>query len=168
MPTNAVRTSPNDDKTSDEDASTPISHAAAAVVPVGLRRVDYEPEPTTNVDTSRDAAVPTGRPTPDLPTDPAARHTAQRLLHVIVEILDRRRPVNQLDGVATPAAVRCVRFARDRVHGACLVRVRVSQPHEKAIEVSAVCRTSRQVHAIAARFDHTRRHGWRCTAFRLI
>ena len=142
--------------------------AADAEAPFLVRRADYEPEPTTDPVPSWDAPAPTGPPTPDLPADPAARRAAERVLRVIVEILDGRRPADHLDGLATPAVVRCVRFARHRVNGSWLARVRVVQPHEKAVEVAAVCRSGRGVHAIAARLDHTRRRGWRCTAFRLI
>lgn len=95
--------------------STAITDAAAAVVaPFRVRRADNEPEPTTDADAApgRGAVAPPGPPTPDLPADPAAHRTAAWVLRVMVEILDGRRPVNQLDGLATPAVVRCVRFAR--------------------------------------------------------
>jgi hypothetical protein len=131
-------------------------------------RHDDESEPTSDAALSREAAAPAGTPTPDLPADIGAHRAAERVLRGIVEILDGRRSVDQLDGLATPAVMRCVKSARHRVHGARLISVRAIQPHEKAIEAAAVCRSTRGVHAIAARFEHTRRRGWRCTVFRLI
>jgi hypothetical protein len=91
------------------------------------------------------------------------------VLRLLLEVLDGRRPVAQLDEHLTRPALRCVRAAGCRGSGRSrLTSMRVCRPVPGAAEVAAVYRLDGRARALAARFERTRDGaGWRCVAVRL-
>ncbi len=132
-----------------------------------FRRAVYEPAYASDGPARNTIAEPV-HPTEDLPHDPAARLAAYLVLRVIVEVLDGRRRPAQLADLATRSVTCSVRVAASRLPCAHLSSVRLFQPHPRAVEIAAVCRSGERSVAIAARLDEARHTGWRCTAFRLI
>lgn len=104
---------------------------------------------------------------------------AQAALRVLLEILDRRRPVAQVDRIAAPTVVAAVRtlVGEDLVPGrrlgtAVLHRVRVHPAGSAAggkpeFEVCAAYRRGERQFAAAARVKEVRSGQWKVTALRL-
>ncbi|WP_228816218.1 Rv3235 family protein [Nocardia cyriacigeorgica] len=118
------------------------------------------------------------RPIPATPPPDRTPATAQRFAdHVVratLEILDRRRPITQLDAVASPDVVARIHTlaAGDLAPGRQLgpavpMRVTVSMDEGPDAEVCARYRRGPRLLALAARITYTRRHGWRLTALRI-
>ncbi|WP_432279890.1 Rv3235 family protein [Nocardia cyriacigeorgica] len=104
----------------------------------------------------------------------AAQAFAERTIRVILEILDRRRPVSQLRAVASPEVVARLHtlavgdLAPARQLGLAVpVRVKISMDDGPDVEVFARYRRGPRYLALAARITYTRRHGWRLTALRI-
>jgi hypothetical protein len=126
----------------------------------------------------RPARRPAAPDTPDLPADPSVRVDVERLMRMMVEVLDDRRPAQQLEPVAEPVVLR---YLRATMHRLCLVgasggagygrakllSVRVFQPHEQAAEVAAVWRLGGRPRAVAARFERGGGGVWRCCVIRV-
>ncbi|MEU4343310.1 Rv3235 family protein [Nocardia sp. NPDC023852] len=104
----------------------------------------------------------------------AARHFAEAAVRVALEVLDRRRSVSQLAGVADPTVIAAVRtlIGADLVPGRSLgvavpTRVSVTLVDAKTAEVCAGYARGRRHFALAARITRTRSAGWRLTALRI-
>jgi hypothetical protein len=139
------------------------------------------PDPTTLPVRRFLTRPPVGPPVPvpdDLPFDPIAYATARRVLGLVLEVLDRRRPLIQLRPVLTPHAVRYLSVVTDWLPvtaqrgDACVLSIRMCQPANEVAEVAAVCRLGGRVRAIAARFE-CKQHAssdevrWRCAVIQL-
>lgn len=98
-------------------------------------------------------------------------HTARCLLIAMVEVLNRRRPLNQLvrhldsrDYAAMQTRVNEV----DRTSGGFrLLSVHASQPAKDAIEACATLEQNRRVRALVARLERTDSR-WTCKALRIL
>ncbi|WP_275572256.1 Rv3235 family protein [Mycolicibacterium vanbaalenii] len=95
------------------------------------------------------------------------------LRQVIIEVIDRRRPVAQLRPLMPPVLVDCViaRAAAPRTGSATLRRVRVRSVDTgggevTAAEVFASFSRSGRVHAVAGRIDR-HRDSWRLVALQI-
>jgi hypothetical protein len=87
-----------------------------------------------------------------------------RLLRLVLEVIDGRRPAAQLDGVVVASVLRYVRAARPArrpVRVSRLLSLRVCRPVEHAVEAAAVVGVDQRVRAVAARFE-LEQAGWRC------
>lgn len=98
------------------------------------------------------------------------REPVARVLGTLLEVLDGRRPAEQLHAVAEPIVVRYARAARptrrpQRV--AWVLSLRVSRPSEHAAEAVAVISLGGRIRAMASRFEQSPR-GWRCAALRIL
>ncbi len=107
----------------------------------------------------------------DLPDSDVWQGPVRRLLAVVFEAVDGRRPVDQLGPVLAPPVLRYIRAARlphrpARTSRACSVRL--CRPTGHAIEAAAVAEIDRRVRAVAARFDNIERGGLRCVALRIL
>ncbi|WP_280474828.1 Rv3235 family protein [Nocardia asiatica] len=107
-------------------------------------------------------------------TQPAARRFAESAVRIVLEVLDRRRPVPQLAVVADATVVAAVRTLLDaglvpgRALGAAVpVRVSVVLVDAKTAEVVAAYGRGTRRFALAARIVRTRSAGWRMTALRI-
>lgn len=105
--------------------------------------------------------VPPPVPIPDdLPFDPKAYVTAHRALGLVLEVLDRRRPLIHLRSMLSPHAFRYVSVVTDWLPASALrgdarvLSIRMCQPTEHVAEVAAVCRLNGRTRAVAARFEH--------------
>jgi hypothetical protein len=137
-----------------------------------LRRISYEPEPGVEV-CEPPPLTPPGPPVvePTSPQELADAHAvATRILRLALEVLDRRRPSQQLAG---HVAANVLRYWKVAVHQrqirspARFTRIRLCMPCDGVAEVGTACYLDGQVRALAARFERGAR-GWRCTALRLI
>lgn len=131
-----------------------------------VRRADYEPDLSLDVHATEEPTA--ALPTPALPEDPRARAAAGYIVETIVDVLDGRASPEDLDGLVTLSVADGIAAVRDHLRDLRLTTLRVFQPHERAVETTAICRSGERVVAIAARLDNDRRSGWRCTAFALI
>jgi hypothetical protein len=104
-----------------------------------------------------------------LPEVGAVRVPVARLLRLVLEVIDGRRPAAQLDGVVAPSVLRYLRAAcvAGPVRVSRLGSLRVCRPTEQAAEAAAVVEVDQRVRAVAARFEH-QQAGWRCVAFRIL
>jgi hypothetical protein len=100
-----------------------------------------------------------------------AKVDVRRLLCVVLEVLDGRRPVVQLNDLFSDTALRAVsrqvRLTGRGSRPARLGRVHTSSPAPGAIEVAATISRGRRVHAVAARLE-LRGKVWTCTAFHVL
>ncbi len=106
----------------------------------------------------------------DLPDSDVLQGPVRRLLALVFEVVDGRRPVDQLAPVLTPSVLRYTRAARLPRCPARASRtrsVRLCRPTEQAVEAAAVAEIDRRVRAVAARFD-TKRGALRCVALRIL
>jgi hypothetical protein len=133
-----------------------------------IRPAVYEPAPSAVDHATTNPSYDRGPLVEDLPDDPAARAAARLILQAIVEVLSGRRPADQLSDIATPSVTRCVRVAARTATHVWMCSLHLHQPTASAVEATAVCRADDGVRALAARVDHSRRYGWRCTAFRFL
>jgi len=99
---------------------------------------------------------------------------ADRSLRAVLEVLDRRRPVGQLAGIADPLVLAAVRTLvtgdlapRRELGPAILAGVRVRPVGADAAELCAGYERGGRRFALAARAVRGRRTGWRLTALRV-
>ncbi|MGQ4619581.1 Rv3235 family protein [Nocardia sp. R7R-8] len=104
----------------------------------------------------------------------AARRFAESAVRIVLEVLDRRRPVPQLAVVADATVVAAVRTLLDAryVPGRALgvavpIRVSVVLADARTAEVFAAYARGGRRFALAARIVRTRSAGWRLTALRI-
>ncbi|WP_459549567.1 Rv3235 family protein [Nocardia sp. X0981] len=109
------------------------------------------------------------------PTAPdGAREFAGKALRVLLEVLDRRRPVAQLGALCTPALVCAVGslVAHDHVPGRVLgaavpAGIRLFPAGEHAAELVAMYQRGPRRLAVAGRLEHGAT-GWKLTALRIM
>jgi hypothetical protein len=174
------------------DPIDPVHPAGAPGLPVLLRAVDPGPAPdgaptpaagwcapllrglpvlTTPVPVVG-ARGPAGRRVPHAPVTEAQAHgLARTAARVVFDVLEGRRPEQQLDGLFTEWAASAVRAMRRGglrwpVRGATLESVHVRLPTALAIEASVVFRSDGRHRALALRLDRDR-HRWLATAVRI-
>lgn len=99
---------------------------------------------------------------------------AHTVLRIVLEVLDRRRPVTQLTAFAAPHVLAALRtlVTGDHAPGrslgpAVLSRVRVITVDERTAEVCASYQRGPRHFALAARIARTRKTGWQLTALRV-
>ncbi|MFR9751718.1 Rv3235 family protein [Nocardia sp. 004] len=104
----------------------------------------------------------------------AARRFAESTVRIVLEVLDRRRPVAQLVVLAEGTVIAAVRtlIDADLVPGRDLgtavpIRVSVVLVNGKTAEVYARYGRGGRCFALAARIARTRAAGWRLTALRI-
>ena len=130
----------------------------------------YEPPPGVRpVVVRRVAAPPEPYVSPPMDTQ-GVRRSVGTTLRLAVEVLDGRRPPEQLATRLDPGTLgrwRAARACRRTSGVSRLLRLRLCLPHAEAAEVAAVCRIDGRVRALAARFE---RHGpaWTCTHLQLV
>jgi hypothetical protein len=97
---------------------------------------------------------------------------------LILEVLDRRRPLTHLHPVLTPHTIRYMRVVTERLPSttrqgdARLLSIRMCQPAANVAEVAAVCTLGGRPRALAARFERqrgplTRGLRWHCAVIQL-
>lgn len=134
-----------------------------------LRRVVYEPRPEQV----------TGSVPVESVVDDATRVRITRLVVVLLELLDGRRPAAAAAAVGSPQVVRYLAaYGRRRaVSASRALSVRIYQPRTGSAEVAAVCVIDRTIRAVALRIDRDehpfsdhqgRGHEWRVTALRVL
>ncbi|NKY58528.1 Rv3235 family protein [Nocardia flavorosea] len=112
--------------------------------------------------------------TADACAEPAeAREFAGRAIRILLEVLDRRRPVAQLNTLCAPALVHTVGalvagdHAPSRTLGAAvLTKFRLFPADDHAYELIAMYQRGPRRLALAGRAEHTAT-GWKLTALRL-
>jgi uncharacterized protein DUF6459 len=140
------------------------------VTPPRLCPLRYEPGPGVRAVVVRRAAPPP-EPFVPPPVDTAGvRRSVGTTLRLAVEVLDGKRPPEQLAARLDPGTLgrwRAARACRRTSAVSRLLRLRLCLPHAEAAEVAAVCRIDGRVRALAARFE---RHGpaWTCTHLQLV
>lgn len=145
-----------------------------------LRRVAYEPPAERFV--AREpveipavgSSVPAGAVPVEPVVDEATRVRVMRLVVVLLELLDGRRPAAAAAAVCSPPVVRYLAaFGRRRVVRASrALSVRIYQPRPAAAEVAAVCVIDRAFRAVALRVERDEHpfdgHAWRVTVLRVL
>lgn len=148
-----------------------------------LARLNYEPTPDASLACPHCGGIVTfPEPRPDVRPDvrivppvisfdaAPVHEPVARVLGTLLEVLDGRRPADQLHAVADPVVVRYARAARPTRRPQRVARVlslRVSRPAEHAAEAAAVISLGGRVRAMASRFEQSPR-GWRCAALRIL
>jgi hypothetical protein len=140
------------------------------VTPPRLCPLRYEPSPGV-----RAVVAPGTSPPPEPfvapPVDTAGvRRSVGTTLRLAVEVLDGKRPPEQLATRLDPGTLgrwRAARACRRTSAVSRLLRLRVCCPHAEAAEVAAVCRVDGRVRALAARFER-RGPAWTCTLLQLV
>jgi hypothetical protein len=95
-------------------------------------------------------------------------------MRLVVEVIDGRRSVRQLQGLVGPRVLRYVTAAILAPHArratARLTSVHVSLPARDSAEVTAVCSLGGRIRAIAARLElgGPLPGEWTCTALRVL
>jgi hypothetical protein len=108
------------------------------------------------------AALPADEPLPHPDVDPA------RLVAVVLEVLDGRRPVAQLRGLLSDDVLLWVRARVRRADVPARLRtVRVGRPGPDVVELSGTASCGERVRALAARLERRDDHWW-CTVFVLL
>ena len=109
--------------------------------------------------------VPAPRECPSPPETPSGVNP-HRLISVVLEVLDGRRPVTQLSGLLADRALRAVRL-RVRPHTTTLRRVHTYCPTTRAVEIAATVSRGTRVLAVAARAEL---HGqaWQLATFDIL
>ena len=109
------------------------------------------------------------------PLDPTAVAAACRIVALVLEVWNGRRPAEHLDPFLDPGPARYLRLVAEQLaprRSARLSSIRICQPRAGAAEITAVCRIGRRTRAIAARLERGQgptggRSGWRCRVIQL-
>ncbi|MFI1460822.1 Rv3235 family protein [Nocardia carnea] len=156
-------------------SAAPASTCAPAETPAGCRpRIDRK---SLRANRSAPAGIRRAHRaghTADARTEPSeARAFAGRAIRILLEVLDRRRPVAQLNTLCAPALVHTVGVlvagdhAPSRTLGtAALTKFRLFPAGDHAFELIAMYQRGPRRLALAGRVDHTAT-GWKLTALRL-
>ncbi len=156
-------------------STTPASTCAPAETPAGCRpRIDRK---SLRANRSAPAGIRRAHRaahTADDRTEPSeAREFAGRAIRILLEVLDRRRPVAQLNSLCVPALVHTVGalvagdHAPSRTLGAAvLTKFRLFPADDHAFELIAMYQRGPRRLALAGRVEHTAT-GWKLTALRL-
>jgi hypothetical protein len=126
------------------------------------------------------ARVPRTPPPPppvctELPVDPTAVAAACRIVALVLEVWNGRRPPEHLDPFFDPSPARYLRLVAAQLaprRSARLSSIRICQPRTGAAEITAICRFDRRTRAVAARLEKAPspsggRPGWRCRVIQL-
>ncbi|HEV7756022.1 MAG TPA: Rv3235 family protein [Mycobacteriales bacterium] len=116
------------------------------------------------------APVEVGPLTRDVPRDADAVTAARRGLQAILEAAVGRRSFAQVGGHADHrvlAYLKQIEPACARAGSISLRRFHAAQPHEGAVEVTALVELGRP-RALAARFELAELDLWKCTALRIL
>ncbi len=100
-----------------------------------------------------------------LPSSPAQPEVA-RLIRLVLEVLDRRRPQSHLENWAPTADFRAL-IRDDRVGPRRLRSVRSSTPMPGVLEVCATFDVHERARAMVGRFEFVETD-WRCTLLRML
>jgi hypothetical protein len=73
-----------------------------------------------------------------------------RVLGLVLEVIDGRRPPRQLDGIVAPLVLRYAQAAHVAGRPARLLSLRMCRPSERALEAAAVTVVGQRVRAVAA------------------
>lgn len=156
-------------------SAPPASTCAPAETPAGCRpRIDRK---SLRANRSAPAGIRRAHRaghTADARTEPSeARAFAGRAIRILLEVLDRRRPVAQLNTLCAPALVHTVGVlvagdhAPSRTLGtAALTKFRLFPADGHAFELIAMYQRGPRRLALAGRVEHTAT-GWKLTALRL-
>ena len=93
-----------------------------------------------------------------LPPDAALLARGRVMLALVLEVLARRRRIDQISSLISVPVARYLAAHRDLATGPRQVRlhsVRLCQPHEQAGEFAAVYYVGSRAHALAARLERT-------------
>lgn len=130
----------------------------------------YEPVPGARAVVVR-RVVEAPEPFVPPPIDTAGvRRAVGTTLRLAVEVLDGKRPPEQLASRLDPGALgrwRAARACRRTSAVSRVLRLRLCLPHPEAAEVAAVCRVDGRVRALAARFER-RGPAWTCTLLQFV
>lgn len=109
-----------------------------------------------------------GPPTEDVVQDRAALRQAAQTVAMLVEVLDRRRPVRQVRDRVDARVIRYLDAVANNEHHASarLLTLHSTQPHEGAVEVAATIRLGGRRRALAASFELA--NDWRCETIRIL
>lgn len=105
-----------------------------------------------------------------LPEAGPVRGPVGRVLGLVFEVIDGRRPAEQLTRVVTAPVLRYIRAARlERCPARVsrLLSLKMCRPTDGAVEAAAVAALETRIRAVAARFEHDP-SGWRCVALRIL
>ncbi|MFD4405338.1 Rv3235 family protein [Nocardia sp. NPDC058499] len=156
-------------------SAAPASTCAPAETPAGCRpRIDRK---SLRANRSAPAGIRRAHRaahTADDRTEPSeAREFAGRAIRILLEVLDRRRPVAQLNSLCASALVHTVGVvvagdhAPSRTLGAAvLTKFRLFPAGDHAFELIAMYQRGPRRLALAGRVEHTAT-GWKLTALRL-
>lgn len=145
-----------------------------------LRRLVYEARPGQDTGGGPVELPAVGDPAPagvvpvESVVDDATRARITRLVVVLLELLDRRRPAAAAAALGSPQVVRYLAaYGRRRaVSASRALSVRIYQPRTGSAEVAAVCVIDRTIRAVALRIDRDEHpfdgHEWRVTALRVL
>jgi hypothetical protein len=145
-----------------------------------LRLLRHEPDPdgpedsgTPDASASTDVAHRAPPVPDDLHGTPELRRRAYRVLCLVLEAVDGRRPIGHVAPHLHPGALRYVRAAVTRPQvrpTGRLSSLHVSRPRPDAVEVTAVRRVGPRARAVAARFEGSpdEPDRWRCVTLRLM
>ncbi len=142
-----------------------------------LRLLRHEPDPDGPDAPDAVARPDVAHPAPPVPDDlhgtPDLRRRAHRVLSLVLETIDGRRPIGHVAPHLHPGALRYVRaaLARPQVRPTGrLSSLHVSRPRADALEVTAVRRVGPRARAVAARFEGSpdEPDRWRCVTLRLM
>ncbi|GAA4535298.1 Rv3235 family protein [Pseudonocardia xishanensis] len=118
------------------------------------------------------APLPEGEPVIDVVADRAALREAARMVALLVDVMDQRRPPRQVRDLVHPRVLRYVAAVpadgSGSRGGARLLSVHPVQPHEGAVEVAAMIRLRGRRRALAASFEASGAAGWMCTTIRVL
>lgn len=148
--------------------------------PVGfrIRRVSYEPQVGAVLpQVAPDAvATPVGVPVEPL-VSRETRERITRLVVVLLEVLDGRRPLAAVAGVNALVTPAVTRYLRTKIgpqvgRSSRALSVHVAAPRAGAVEVAAVCVIGRAWRAVALRVERDDHpfdgHAWRVVALRIL
>ncbi|WP_157228713.1 Rv3235 family protein [Nocardia brevicatena] len=165
-----VRTSGSDASSDGRFASDPAATACPAGIPRDRRRPRTGAVPDRGVPEGVRQVLRAGHTA----AVADAREYSWHVLRIVLEVLDRKRPVAQLARFASPAVQAAVStlvsgdHLRHRELGtAVLARVHAIGIDDLAAEVCGTYQRGSRHFAIAARITRTRTSGWQLTALRV-
>jgi hypothetical protein len=164
MSTSAALLLPDPAELADPPAGDPILRGPQQVVVRSLaehRRAKFRAEIRV-VPAAEPAVEATTRPLPSSPGQPEVT----RLMRLVLEVLDRRRPQSHLENWVPISDFRAL-IRDDRVGPRRLRSVRSSTPMPGVLEVCATFDVEQRARAMVGRFEFSGQE-WRCTLLRML